>query len=273
MSHPRRPLRPAGAPGSWALVLLALLGTGTACAQSRRGQPAAGAASPAAAAPPKREPANVMSWEKAAWLEREGRAESEKPEVVIEAMELRRGDDRRRDRRRHRLLHPPAGQGGGAHRQGLAEDIQPQMLDLLKQNTAKEGIANIITDPRHRDRSQAPRARHRPPPAGGRLPRVPEARADARHHPRLPGARRHGDPGRVPPRRATPPPTSTSSTGCPSSRCSPEWTAARLRAGEPDRDPPLPAHLHLLGPPRRRGPRRRGSAPHPSARGVPGLAA
>jgi len=32
-----------------------------------------------------------MGWEHADWLEREGRAETEKPEMAIEAMEIREG--------------------------------------------------------------------------------------------------------------------------------------------------------------------------------------
>ena len=38
-----------------------------------------------------RQPANVMSFEGAGWLEREERAEAEKPELVLAAMELRPG--------------------------------------------------------------------------------------------------------------------------------------------------------------------------------------
>src|SRR3954454_25088081 len=52
---------------------------------------ALGAAALQTAPPAKREPANVMSYEGAAWLEREGRDQQEKPEVVIAAMQLRRG--------------------------------------------------------------------------------------------------------------------------------------------------------------------------------------
>ena len=149
MSHPHRPTPPR-----WTAWLLALLvAIGTACAQSPAEHRAAGPGSPGAAAP-RREPANVMPWEKADWLEREGRAESEKPELVIQAMDLKPG-----------MTVAEIGAGTGFFSRRIAkvvgptgkvyaEDIQPQMLDLLKQRTAKEGVQNVIpvvgteTDPK-----------------------------------------------------------------------------------------------------------------------------
>jgi ubiquinone/menaquinone biosynthesis C-methylase UbiE len=115
--------------------LFILLGTGIACAQQQ----------PHQAPPPKREPANVMSWEGAAWLEREGRAQQEKPEVVIQAMEIHEG-----------MTVADIGAGTGFFTRRLAravgptgkvyaEDIQPQMLDLLKKDIEKEGIKNVVT--------------------------------------------------------------------------------------------------------------------------------
>jgi predicted methyltransferase len=107
-----------------------------------------------ASPPAKRQPANVMSFEGASWLEREGRAETEKPEVVLAAMELRQGMT---------VAEIGAGTGFFSRRlakaigpQGkvLAVDIQPEMLDLLKTYAAKEGITNIVpilgteTDPK-----------------------------------------------------------------------------------------------------------------------------
>jgi predicted methyltransferase len=140
MSHP-----PRLSPPRWTAWLLALLlAAGAACAQSPAEHPVAGASGPGVAAP-KREPANVMSWEKADWLEREGRAETEKPELVLQAMELKPG-----------LTVAEIGAGTGFFSRRIAkvvgpagkvyaEDIQPQMLDLLKQRTAKEGVHNVIT--------------------------------------------------------------------------------------------------------------------------------
>lgn len=125
----RRPLSASFSLWIWVLLLL---GTGLACAQ----QPAP---------PAKREPANVMSWEGAAWLEREGRDQQEKPEVVLDAMQLKAG-----------LNVADIGAGTGFFSRRLAkavgptgkvyaEDIQPQMLDLLKKDIEKEGIRNVVT--------------------------------------------------------------------------------------------------------------------------------
>jgi predicted methyltransferase len=107
-------------------------------------------------APPvrKRQPANVMSFEGASWLEREGRDRAEKPEVVIAAMELRQG-----------MTIAEIGAGTGYFSRRLAKavgpagkvyavDIQPEMLDLLRKYAAREGTTNIIpilgteTDPK-----------------------------------------------------------------------------------------------------------------------------
>lgn len=97
------------------------------------------------APPAKREPANVMSYEGAAWLERDGRDQQEKPEVVIAAMQLREG---------MAVAEIGAGTGYFSRRLGkvvgpagkvYAEDIQPQMLDLLKGYAAKAGTHNITT--------------------------------------------------------------------------------------------------------------------------------
>ncbi len=125
---------------------------GTTCAQSPAESHTPAASQSVAA--PKREPAGVMSYEKADWLEREGRAELEKPEEVIAAMELRPGMS---------VAEIGAGTGFFSRRiakvvgptgKVYAEDIQPQMLDLLKEYTAKEGVHNVVpvlgteTDPK-----------------------------------------------------------------------------------------------------------------------------
>lgn len=97
-----------------------------------------------AAPPPKRQPANVMSFEGAAWLERQGRAEAEKPELVLAAMDLRPG-----------LTVAEIGAGTGFFTRRLARavapggrvlavDVQPEMLELLKTYAAREGITNIV---------------------------------------------------------------------------------------------------------------------------------
>ena len=101
-----------------------------------------------------RRPAPVFGHEHAEWLEREGRAESERPEVVIAAMRLRGGE-----------VVAEIGCGTGFFSRRLAkavgpqgtvyaEDIQPEMLDMLRERAAQDGDANIVpvlgttTDPK-----------------------------------------------------------------------------------------------------------------------------
>ncbi|HEX4964465.1 MAG TPA: class I SAM-dependent methyltransferase [Thermoanaerobaculia bacterium] len=141
----------------WPLILLIL-----ACGAPvpSNGQAAAPAVPPAAAvAPsipevPKREPANVMSWEHADWLEREGRAETEKPEMVIQAIEIREGMSVAEIGAGTGFFSRRLAKAVGTTGKVYAEDIQPQMIDLLKKNMAKDGIANVIpllgteTDPK-----------------------------------------------------------------------------------------------------------------------------
>ena len=143
MSH-RAPSRPARF-FSWALPLALL---GVACGASPL--PADGQAAPAA----ERKPANVMSFEGAAWLEREGRDQLERPDLVLQAMELKEG-----------MTVAEIGAGTGYFSRRIAKavgptgkvyavDIQPEMLELLKKYAAQEGVTNIVpvlggeTDPK-----------------------------------------------------------------------------------------------------------------------------
>jgi ubiquinone/menaquinone biosynthesis C-methylase UbiE len=118
-------------------ILLSVLLLGLACSPSPAAQPQA-ELSP-------RKPANVLSWEAADWLEREGRAELEKPEIVLRAMNLHNGDV---------IADLGAGTGFFSRRiaravaptgKVYANDVQPQMLDRLKELAAQEGIHNIVT--------------------------------------------------------------------------------------------------------------------------------
>jgi ubiquinone/menaquinone biosynthesis C-methylase UbiE len=86
-----------------------------------------------------------MGFEGAAWLEREGRDQEEKPEVVLAAMELKPG---------MRVAEIGAGTGYFSRRIGkeigpegkvYAVDIEPRMLELLKKYAAEVGVANIVT--------------------------------------------------------------------------------------------------------------------------------
>jgi predicted methyltransferase len=113
-----------------------------------------GRAEPAAERALQRRPARVMGFEGADWLERPGRAEEERPERVLAAMDLEDGD-----------VVAEIGVGTGFFARRIARrvaprgkvygvDIQPEMLELLRQRAAQEGIGNIVpvlgteTDPK-----------------------------------------------------------------------------------------------------------------------------
>jgi len=107
-------------------------------------------------AQPDRKPAHVMSYSASSeeWLEREGREEEAKPEIVLQAMDLKPGQTVADigagtgyfSRRIARVIAPTG--------KVYANDIQPEMLESLKERAAKEGIANIVpvlgteTDPK-----------------------------------------------------------------------------------------------------------------------------
>jgi ubiquinone/menaquinone biosynthesis C-methylase UbiE len=124
------------------LVLLACSGCGARDGGSRP----AGSDLAAGGAPQEatgRKPAQVMSHEGAAWLEREGRDQEEKPEVVLEAMDLRPGmtvaEIGAGTGYFSRRIAPVVGPTGKV----LAVDIQPEMLVLLREYTAREGVTNV----------------------------------------------------------------------------------------------------------------------------------
>ena len=92
-----------------------------------------------------RVPAEFMSYLGADWLERAGRVDEEEPERVLEAMGLRPGD-----------VVADVGCGSGYYARRMArrvqpggtvycEDIQPEMLEIMRQRAADEGIAGIET--------------------------------------------------------------------------------------------------------------------------------
>jgi len=101
-----------------------------------------------------RVPAEFMSYLGADWLERVERADEEQPERVLDSMALNKGDV---------VADIGCGSGYYARRmarrvmpQGrvLCEDIQPEMLDIMRQRAADEGLSGIEavlgtpTDPR-----------------------------------------------------------------------------------------------------------------------------
>ena len=93
---------------------------------------------------PKRKPAQVIAPSGASWLERDSREQQERPEIVINAMKLRNGD-----------VVADVGAGTGFYSRRLARavapdgvvyanDIQPELLDVLKEKAAAEKVTNII---------------------------------------------------------------------------------------------------------------------------------
>lgn len=91
-----------------------------------------------------REPAQFMSYLGADWLERPERIEEEQPDKVVAEMELKNGD-----------MVADIGVGTGFFARRIAKqvapdgkvygvDIQPEMLEFLKEYCAKEGIENVV---------------------------------------------------------------------------------------------------------------------------------
>lgn len=87
--------------------------------------------------------AGVMGWQGAPWLEREERDIEEAPDTAVDALDLKAGQ-----------TVADIGAGSGymsvrmAKRVGptgrvFAEDIQPEMIDLLKQRLARERVTNV----------------------------------------------------------------------------------------------------------------------------------
>jgi len=90
-----------------------------------------------------REPANVISPSGARWLERPSRAAEDRPEIVIESMQLKNGDI---------VAEVGAGTGfftrrlaGAVGPDGIvwANDIQPEMLEIMKGYLERDGITNV----------------------------------------------------------------------------------------------------------------------------------
>jgi ubiquinone/menaquinone biosynthesis C-methylase UbiE len=87
--------------------------------------------------------ADVMSWQGAEWLFRETRAQEEQPAAMLDALKISPGS-----------TVADVGAGAGYHtiplarRVGpdgivLATDVQPEMIQMLKQRAQAEGVSNI----------------------------------------------------------------------------------------------------------------------------------
>lgn len=108
-------------------------------------QPASQPVSQPETAPSQRRPAQVFGHEHAEWLEREGREETERPDEVIAAMALRDGDVVAEIGCGTGFFSRRLAKAVGPHGKVYAEDIQPEMLDLLQKYAAQDGDANIVT--------------------------------------------------------------------------------------------------------------------------------
>ncbi len=101
-----------------------------------------------------REIARVMGHEGADWLERPERVAEEQPDAVIKILGLKPG---------HRVADIGAGTGYFSRRMAVqvlpggtvfAEDIQPEMLDLMKLRLQQDGVTNVqlvlgtVSDPK-----------------------------------------------------------------------------------------------------------------------------
>ena len=91
-----------------------------------------------------RVPAEPMSYRGARWLEREDRYQEERPDLVLEAMELEPGD-----------VVADVGTGSGFYARQMAPqvmpggrvyavDIQPEMLQLLSELVEEEGVTGVV---------------------------------------------------------------------------------------------------------------------------------
>lgn len=92
-----------------------------------------------------REPAEVTSYRRALWLERDGRADEERPDELIDAMNLSAGD-----------LVADIGCGTGYFTRRVARevgpagkvyavDIQSEMLDIMDERLRKERLDNVVS--------------------------------------------------------------------------------------------------------------------------------
>jgi SAM-dependent methyltransferase len=90
-----------------------------------------------------REIARVMSFHGAEWLERPERAEEERPEILLSALELKAG-----------MKVADVGAGTGYYSWRMAQrvgaggtvyavDIQPEMIKLLEEQMSRRGAANV----------------------------------------------------------------------------------------------------------------------------------
>jgi ubiquinone/menaquinone biosynthesis C-methylase UbiE len=91
-----------------------------------------------------REIAQVMGHESAYWLERPERVAEEQPDHLVSQLKLRRGDKVADIGAGTGFLSRRLAQAVGPTGKVLAVDVQPEMIDLLKNLSARLGLTNIV---------------------------------------------------------------------------------------------------------------------------------
>jgi ubiquinone/menaquinone biosynthesis C-methylase UbiE len=134
-----------GAWGAWIFIaLIAVLSAAYPHAQSQAGATTQTAPRPNVHPVSGRVFAGVMGYQGAEWLDREERDIEEEPDRALDALGIKRGD-----------VVADVGAGSGyltvriAKRVGkegrvYGEDIQPEMIELLKKRVTQEKIANVV---------------------------------------------------------------------------------------------------------------------------------
>ena len=91
-----------------------------------------------------REIAQVMGHESAYWLERPERVAEEQPDHLVSQLKVRRGDIVADIGAGTGYLSRRLAQAVGPTGKVLAVDVQPEMIDLLKNLSARLGLTNIV---------------------------------------------------------------------------------------------------------------------------------
>ena len=90
-----------------------------------------------------REIAQVMGYQGAEWLERESRESQERPDLLLQALDIQPGQHLADIGAGSGFYTRRLAQATGANGRVYAVDVQPQMLDLLAQRLQAEGIRNV----------------------------------------------------------------------------------------------------------------------------------
>ncbi len=126
MKHGHRPLlRALG-------LLLVLAGVASVAAQTPGTHPVSG-----------RRYAGVMGWQGADWLDREERDIEEAPDLALDALGLKAGQTVADIGAGSGYMSVKMAKRVGASGRVYAEDIQPEMINLLKQRLTKDRINNV----------------------------------------------------------------------------------------------------------------------------------